>query len=338
MQIHRNYPLKAHNTFGFDVHAQYFAAPDTLDDLRALLENPLYRHIPKLIIGGGSNVLFRTNYEGLVIQPMWNTIEKIAETDKSVTLRVGAGMVWDDFVAHCVQHGWSGIENLSGIPGTVGAAPVQNIGAYGVEVKSVIQQVESLRIDNLQSILFEYEACKFGYRDSVFKQAWKNTLVITHVVFELSKLWQPVTHYGAIAEALAAVPPPHTAEQVRQAVLRIRRQKLPDPAVAGNAGSFFKNPTVPKAQAEALAAAYPQLTTYAANDTHVKIPAGWLIEQCGWKGKRVQHVGVHAAQALVLVNYGNGNGNDVLQLAHDIQQSVAAKFGITLEMEVNVVE
>jgi UDP-N-acetylmuramate dehydrogenase len=228
------------------------------------------------------------------------------------------------------------VENLSGIPGTVGASPVQNIGAYGVEVKSSIRSVEALRLDNGQPIAFTHEACCFGYRNSIFKQAWKNKAVITHVTFELSKSPQPAIHYGAIAEALKAFP--HAGiEQVRQAVLRIRRQKLPDPAEIGNAGSFFMNPTIPKTQADALRTAYPQLPSYPVDAHRTKIPAGWLIEQCGWKGKRTGQVGVHATQALVLVNYGGGTGNEILQLAHAIQQSVRNTFNIQLELEINVV-
>jgi UDP-N-acetylmuramate dehydrogenase len=239
-------------------------------------------------------------------------------------------------VTHCVAHNWGGVENLSGIPGTVGASPVQNIGAYGVEVKNSIRQVEALRLDDGQSVVFTHETCCFGYRDSIFKQAWKNKAVITHVTFELSTSPQPITHYSALADALKAFPGAGIA-QVRQAVLHTRRQKLPDPAKMGNAGSFFKNPAIPKAQADALRAAYPQLPIYTVDEHFTKIPAGWLIEQCGWKGKRTGHVGVHDTQALVLVNYGGGTGNEVLQLAHDIQQSVHNTFHIQLELEVNVV-
>jgi UDP-N-acetylmuramate dehydrogenase len=226
---------------------------------------------------------------------------------------------------------------LSGIPGTVGASPVQNIGAYGVEVKDVIKQVEALRLDNGQLLVFPREACCFGYRDSIFKQAWKNKMAITHVVFEMSKRPQLVTHYGAIAEALKALPGVAGIEQVRQIILHTRKQKLPDPAELGNAGSFFKNPTIPTTQADALCAVYPQFPTYPVDAQWTKVPAAWLIEQCGWKGKRTGQVGIHATQALVLVNYGGGTGNDVLQLAHAIRQSVRDKFNIILDMEINVV-
>jgi UDP-N-acetylmuramate dehydrogenase len=336
MQVHRNYPLKAHNTFGFDVKARYYAAPSGVGELGELLAHPSYSALPRLLLGGGSNLLFRDDFPGLVIHPQFNDCAQTAETDDTVTLRAGAGVVWDDFVADCVARGWGGLENLSGIPGTVGASPVQNIGAYGVEVKDAISQVEALRLDNGQPLVFPREACRFGYRDSIFKQAWKDRLAITHVVFELSKHPQPVTHYGAIAGALKDFPGVAGIGQVRQAVLHIRRQKLPDPAELGNAGSFFKNPTLPAAQAGALRAAHPQLPAYPIDGQYTKIPAAWLIEQCGWKGKRAGHVGVHATQALVLVNYGGGTGHDVLQLAHAIRQSVHDKFNIALEMAINV--
>jgi UDP-N-acetylmuramate dehydrogenase len=336
MPLHRNYPLKAHNTFGLDVKALCYAAPSHLEELGELLMHPSCNAMPRLVIGGGSNLLFRHDFPGLVIQPQLREWSKTAEDDNTVTLRVGAGVVWDDFVAHCVAHRWGGIENLSGIPGTVGASPVQNIGAYGVEVETVIKHVEALRIDNGQPVVFTHEACRFGYRDSVFKQAWKNRVVITHVVFELSKNPALVTHYGSMADALKAFPNAGM-EQVRQVILHTRRQKLPDPAELGNAGSFFKNPTVPKAQADTLRAAYPQLPSYPVDEQQVKIPAAWLIEQCGWKGKRTGQAGVHATQALVLIHYGGGTGDEILQLAHAIQQSVRDKFGVSLDMEINVV-
>ncbi len=352
MPIQENYPLKAHNTFGFDVRARYYAAPATIDELKALLSTEPCRQLPKLVLGGGSNLLFRGDFEGLVIHPRFNNIshrshglnllQKICVNlcnlweNKYVFVTAGAGVVWDDFVAYCVNKGWGGPENLSGIPGTVGAAPVQNIGAYGVEVKDCIERVDAIRLDTLEEMAFTKADCQFGYRDSIFKQEWKNKLLITQVTFKLAL--QPVlkTHYGALAEMLQQ----HATvgvQQVRDAVLQIRRQKLPDPTEAGNAGSFFKNPTVLRAVADQLQAQYPQLTVYPVDEQHTKIPAGWLIEQSGWKGKRTGHVGVHAAQSLVLVNYGNGSGREVLQLAEAIQQSVSDKFNIKLEMEVNVV-
>jgi UDP-N-acetylmuramate dehydrogenase len=255
--------------------------------------------------------------------------------NNEVKVSVGASVVWDSLVAHCVNNSWYGLENLSGIPGTAGAAPVQNIGAYGAEAKDTIAEVEAIRLDTLETIRFSNAGCRFGYRSSIFKQEWKNKLVITKVCFRLSTQGNLKTHYGGLSELLQALP--HVGlQEVREAVLQIRKEKLPDPAEIGNAGSFFKNPIVPEAIALALQAAYPQLTTYPADKGFVKIPAGWLIEQCGWKGRQTGHVGVHKAQALVLVHFGGGTGEELLQLAAAIRQSVAERFNIDLEMEVNV--
>ena len=363
MKIQENYPLKAYNTFGFDVQARYYAAPSTVGELKTLLSNPAYKQLPKLVLGGGSNLLFRGNFEGLVIHPQFihelheftrkskkishrshrlNLLQKICVNlcnlweNKYVFVTAGAGVNWDDLVAHCVNNGWGGLENLSGIPGNVGAAPVQNIGAYGVEVKDCIERVDAIRLDTLEDIFFTNSECHFGYRDSIFKQEWKNKLLITQVVFKLSLKPELKTHYGALCEVLQQYPTVGI-QQVREAVMKIREQKLPDHTEIGNAGSFFKNPTVAKAIADQLQSQYPKLTVYPVDAQHTKIPAGWLIEQSGWKGKRVGNVGVHTAQALVLVNYGTGTGEEVLQLAKAIQQSVLEKFNIQLELEVNVV-
>ncbi len=336
MLIQKHYPLKPHNTFGFDVKALYYAAPANIEELKELLADPAYNNLPRLILGGGSNLLLRGDVEGLVIHPQSGEINVSFEDNEHVYVEAGAGVIWDDLVAYCVKNNWGGLENLSGIPGNVGAAPVQNIGAYGVEVKDCIASVEALEIDSLETRRFTTEACGFGYRNSIFKQDWKNKLIITRVRFRLDRIPRLKTHYGSIAQ-LMQTQPDAGIQQVREAVLQIRREKLPDPAVTGNAGSFFKNPTVSPEKAAELQAMAPRLMTYPAEDNQVKIPAGWLIEQAGWKGKRIGNVGVHNAQALVLVNYGNGSGNEVLQLAEAIQQSVAEKFGIRLEMEVNVV-
>lgn len=336
MQIHHNYPLKKLNTFGFDIKALHYAEPSTLDELQELLSDPIYKSMPHIVIGGGSNILFRNDYDGLVIHPKLSGIERIREDDQQVVLKVGAGIVWDDFVAHCVDHNLGGIENLSGIPGTVGASPVQNIGAYGVEVKDTIVEVHAIRMEDLKRITFNKADCRFGYRDSIFKQEWNNKLIILSVSFSLSKVPVLTTHYGAIADILKNNQQASISD-LRNAILQIRDQKLPDHAKAGNVGSFFKNPTILKSKAAPLTAAYPNLTVYPVDDLFVKIPAGWLIEQCGWKGKKVGDVGVHSNQALVLVNYGQGTGEQIIRLASAIQKSVMEKFGITLEMEVNIV-
>ncbi|MDR0296080.1 MAG: UDP-N-acetylmuramate dehydrogenase [Prevotellaceae bacterium] len=336
MQIHQHYPLKAQNTFGFDVKARYYAEPTNLAELKSLLSDVSFRELPLLILGGGSNLLFRGNFEGLVIHPKFIAITATVLNNNEVIVSAGAGVIWDDLVVYCDRSGWGGLENLSGIPGTVGAAPVQNIGAYGVEAKDSITEVEALRLDTLETIRFTNADCCFGYRDSIFKQEWKNKLVITKVKFRLSTQADLKTYYGGLSELLKSLPSVGI-EEVREAVLQIRKEKLPNPAEIGNAGSFFKNPTVPKTTASALQAAYPQLTVYPVDDNKVKIPAGWLIEQCGWKGKLLGRVGVHKAQALVLVNYGAGTGEEILQLAAAIWQSVVERFDIELEMEVNVV-
>ena len=336
MQIHQHYPLKAQNTFGFEVKARYYAEPNNLDKLKSLLSDTSFRELPLLVLGKGSNLLFRRDFEGLVIHPKFTEIKATVSGNNEVTISAGAGIIWDDLVVYCVANGWGGLENLSGIPGTVGAAPVQNIGAYGVEVKDSIAEVEAIRTDTLETIRFTNADCRFGYRDSIFKQEWKNKLVITKVIFRLSTQAELKIHYGNLSELLKPLPNIGIRE-VREAVLQMRKEKLPNPAEIGNAGSFFKNPTVSKAKAEALQAAYPQLTIYPVDDDRVKIPAGWLIEQCGWKGKLLGRVGVHKSQALVLVNYGGGTGEEVLQLAAAIWQSVAERFDIELEMEVNVV-
>ncbi len=336
MQLHPDYPLKNFNTFGFDVKTRYFAAPETSDEVLDIFSEPSLRALPRLILGGGSNVLFRGDFDGLIVRPQIQSIEIISENEESVYVRAGAGIEWDTFVAYCVTQNWSGIENLSLIPGTVGAAPVQNIGAYGVEAKDCIHQVEAIAIEQLRFLSFYNQDCEFGYRDSVFKREWKNNIVITHVTFRLRKQVQLSTHYADVEEELKKYPEVNL-QTVREAIIAIRRRKLPDPAELGNAGSFFKNPVVPAALAERIKQHYPDVKTYPADNNIVKLPAGWLIEQCGWKGKRVGNVGVHANQALVLVNYGDGNGQEVLRLASAIQQSVREQFSVELEMEVNVV-
>ncbi|MCL2097186.1 MAG: UDP-N-acetylmuramate dehydrogenase [Bacteroidales bacterium] len=336
MQIHEHYPLKAQNTFGFDVKARYYAEPSSLEELKSLFSDIFFRELPLVALGEGSNLLFCRDFEGLVVHPRFMEITSTALPNSEVMISAGAGVIWDSLVAHCVAQAWGGLENLSGIPGTVGAAPIQNIGAYGAEVKDTITEVEAIRLDSLETIRFSNADCGFGYRDSIFKQAWKNKLLITKVSFCLSTQSKLNIQYDSLSKLLQAMPK-IGIQEVRETVLQIRKEKLPDPAEIGNAGSFFKNPTVTEATALALQARYPQLTVYPTGKGQAKIPAGWLIEQCGWKGKQRGRVGVHKAQALVLVNYGGGTGEEILQLAAAIQQSVAERFNIALEMEVNVV-
>ncbi|MDR0581523.1 MAG: UDP-N-acetylmuramate dehydrogenase [Prevotellaceae bacterium] len=337
MTVHTDYSLKELNTFGFDVRAKFFAAPETVEALEKLLSDNRYAHLPQLVLGGGSNILFCSDFNGLVIQPRITGIEKIEETAETVHLRVGAGVVWDDFVAYAVQHHWGGVENLSFIPGHVGASPVQNIGAYGMEVKHTIRQVECILKATGERKVFSAEECAFSYRDSIFKQAWRDRLIVTHVIFRLAK--HPVlrTYYGYVEEELRKYPDV-TLQTLRKAIIAIRRKKLPDPQILGNAGSFFKNPVVPKKLADELALKDPKMVIYPIDVNYVKLPAARLIEQAGWKGKCIGAVGVHDRQSLVIVHYGGGTGRDALALSTMIRQSVYEKFGIQLETEVNIVQ
>jgi UDP-N-acetylmuramate dehydrogenase len=336
--IKENVPLAGLTTFGVPARARFYAEVHTPEELRALLQQPEVKGLPKMILGGGSNLLFTQDYPGLLIRNRIEGMEVIREDDSEVHLRVGGGVVWHDLVRFAVEKGWGGIENLSLIPGTVGAAPIQNIGAYGVELKESMQELQALNLETLEERIFTPEECAFGYRDSVFKRELKGQYFILYVHFRLRKLSVPNVSYGAIKDTLAemGVESPDV-QAVSEAVCRIRRSKLPDPAEIGNAGSFFKNPEIPEEQFQLLKASYPALPGYPVGPGRVKVPAGWLIEQCGWKGKRVGQTGSHKDQALVLVNYGGATGADVLELARAVQDSVLEKFGIELEMEVNIV-
>lgn len=338
MQIQTNVPLRGLNTFGLDAQARYFADVQSVEELVAVLRDPEWAGTPKFILGGGSNILLTRDIEALVIHPGIKGISVLEENGETITLKVGAGEVWHDFVMHCVDKGYGGVENLSLIPGTVGAAPMQNIGAYGVEVKNVIASVEAVDILTGAMRQFSNAECEFGYRESVFKKALKNKYVITGAAFILSK--NPVLNaaYGDVQKTLqemgADTP---TIRDISEAIMRIRRSKLPDPAVIGNAGSFFKNPEIPVTQFSLLKETFPDLPGYPVNAETVKVPAGWLIEQAGWKGYRDGAIGVHARQALVLVNYGGGNGAEIKALSEKIQESVAGKFGVRLHAEVNFI-
>jgi UDP-N-acetylmuramate dehydrogenase len=337
MTVSENVSLKSFNTFGIEARARYFVRVQTPGELRAVLANPAYRPLPKLILGGGSNVLFINDaFDGLVIKIDIKGIAVLEETEGSVLLEVGAGEVWHDLVVHTIEKGYSGLENLSLIPGTVGAAPMQNIGAYGVEIKETFDSLEALHLESGEIRRFTNAECRFGYRESVFKHELKGQYIITSVRFRLSKM--PVFHtsYGAIQDTLREMGVGElSVKAISEAVCRIRRSKLPDPAQIGNAGSFFKNPEIPKAQYEGLKAQYPDMPGYITSQDLVKVPAGWLIEQCGWKGKIVGDTGVHKLQALVLVNYGNAKGREIKALAEQVQQSVQERFGIRLTPEVN---
>jgi UDP-N-acetylmuramate dehydrogenase len=338
MIIKENFSLKNYNTFGIDVRCDFFTEVDTVDDLNRIIKDDRFYNIPKMILGGGSNILFTQDFKGLIIRNSIKGIRVVKENEDHVWLKAGAGEVWHDLVMYAIAHHWGGIENLSLIPGLVGAAPMQNIGAYGVELESVFDSLEAINMQTGELEIFDKAACRFGYRESVFKNELKGKYCIVSVTLRLNK--KPVLNlsYGAIRETLQnmhVIKP--DIKSVSDAVIAIRTSKLPDPGVLGNAGSFFKNPEITEEQFKILQEKYPAIPAFAASDNLVKISAAWLIEQCGWKGKRVGDAGTHAQHALVLVNYGNALGAEIKQLADKIQQSVLEKFGICLTPEVNIV-
>ncbi len=332
----KNSSLKAYNTFGIDVKAKYFAEYHTKSELRSILSDEIVKNNRLLHIGGGSNLLFLNDFDGLVLHSAIASIEILEENEHTVLIRVGSGVVWDDFVQFCVDNKYFGIENLSLIPGEVGASAVQNIGAYGVEVKDVIQNVETIDTTTLKSKHFSNEACQYGYRSSLFKKEQKNKYIVTYVTFQLTKKEIFQLDYNQLKESVLNVGD-ITLQNVRKTVINIRENKLPDPQKLGNAGSFFINPIIPKEQLNALQVDYPNIPFYFLKNNQVKIPAGWLIEQAGLKGKRFGNVGVHTQQALVIVNYGNATGSEVKELAELIQQQIKEKFNIKLTPEVNFV-
>ncbi len=337
--IQENVSLKPYNTFGVEALARYFTTLRQKEDLFELIHSKVYSAFPHLILGGGSNILFTHHYEGLVIRTALTGLAVVSQTDSHVDLKVGSGVVWDDVVAYCVDQGWGGIENLSLIPGTAGAAPIQNIGAYGVEIKQVIQTVDVIDMKDGTERSFTNADCQFGYRESAFKGAWKEKYFISSITLRLTKKnHQLSTHYGAITEVLqqrkVSTPSLH---DVRDVVIHIRQSKLPDPAVLGNAGSFFKNPTIAVAHLAVIQESYPSMPFYPVDNQYVKVPAGWLIEQCGWKGKKFAKVAVHHQQALVLINLGGATGEEIIALARKISESVREKFNINLVMEVNII-
>jgi UDP-N-acetylmuramate dehydrogenase len=331
-----NHPLKSYNTFGFDVSARCLVRAHSTQEILQLRDDRDFLCGKRLVIGGGSNLLFTSDFDGCILQPLLQNMSPEDDTDKKVLLRVGAGVVWDELVSRCVERGWHGLENLSLIPGMVGACPVQNIGAYGAEAKDAIAGVEYVDLDAFTVKYLSNEQCRFGYRSSIFKQELRGKAVITQVLFSLSKQPRYNTSYGSLSEMVKQLGG-ENLRNIRQAIVAMRRSKLPDPAELGNAGSFFKNPFVEKSLAEELLKKRPDMPFFAsAAGSGVKIPAGWLIEQCGLKGARRGSVGVHPRQALVLVSYGGGTGCEVLALAREICRAVHDKFGVTLEMEVNV--
>ncbi|HXS57410.1 MAG TPA: UDP-N-acetylmuramate dehydrogenase [Hanamia sp.] len=335
MQVQQNYSLKKYNTFGIDATARYFSIFHSTEELKEILEST--QAASKMILGGGSNILFTTNYDGLVLKNEIDGINTVHEDDEFVFINVGAGVKWHSFVMYCVNKNLGGVENLSLIPGNVGASPMQNIGAYGVEIKDVFYELNALHLNDRLIQKFSSFECGFGYRESVFKKKYKDQFAILNVTFRLRK--NPVFNisYGAIETELKKM---HidtlTVKAISDAVIQIRTAKLPDPALVGNAGSFFKNPVITKHEFLRRQLQVSDIPFYKIDEESIKIPAGWLIEQCGWKGFRNGDAGCYEKQALVLVNYGNATGKEIYDLSEDIKLSVKERFDIELEREVNI--
>ena len=339
MKDFTNYSLLNHNTFGIDAACHRFIEYETTEEACRAAEIIGSGNAPLLIVGSGSNLLLTKDFNGTVVHSAIKGIHLInINKQGDVFLRCGSGETWDDVVAHCVSNGYYGAENLSLIPGEVGASAVQNIGAYGSEVACLIESIEAVDIQSKQQVVIACEECHYGYRQSRFKGEWHNRFLITHVTYRLSTTFQPKLDYGNIRTALAekGIETP-TAQQLRQIIINIREAKLPNPKVLGNAGSFFMNPVVSIEKYSELAASYPGMPHYPIDASHEKIPAGWLIEQCGWKGRSLGPAGVHNRQALVLVNHGQATGQEILHLCETIQNDVEAKFGIHINPEVNII-
>lgn len=337
-QIRENYPLRGCNTFGIEANARYYASFSSTDELAALLREPVLRGARQLLVlGGGSNILLTGHVDGAVLKNDIGGIETVREDEEFVYVRAGAGVNWHQFVLHCISQEYAGVENLSLIPGSVGASPMQNIGAYGVEIKDVFEELEAIHITEGTLRTFSAADCAFGYRESVFKNKYKGQYIITSVTYRLRK--KPVFHteYGAIRQELEAMGVTELSiGAISQAVINIRSSKLPDWHEVGNAGSFFKNPQVSLEKYAELKTAYPSIVAYPQNEG-MKLAAGWLIEQCGWKGYREGDAGCYPKQALVLVNYGHATGGEIYALSEKIIGSVQDKFGVVLEREVNIV-
>ena len=338
MKIAENISLRSFNSFGIDAKTRYFSSFTSLEELSELTrDKSLVAANKLLILGGGSNILFTKDFDGCVLRNEIKGIQQVSEDNDHYYIKANAGENWHRFVLYCIEKNYAGLENLSLIPGNVGASPMQNIGAYGVEIKDVFHELEAWHIRDQKMVRFGLADCAFGYRESVFKKQYKDQFVILNVTFRLRK--QPVFHtsYGVIEEELGKMGVTELSIQtISEAVIRIRSSKLPDPSNTGNAGSFFKNPIVPKTHYEELKKTFPTIPGYAAGNEHIKLAAGWLIEQCGWKGYRNGDAGCYDKQALVLVNYGKASGQEIFALSTSIIQSVSAKFQVQLEREVNI--
>ena len=329
--------IKPYNSFGIEVKSRYFVEVLTELDLQELLRSPIISQHELLVLGGGSNILFTRDFDGLIIKMSIPGISIIPANSDEIIVSSGAGVVWNDLVNYCVSNGFAGIENLSLIPGTVGASPIQNIGAYGVELKDVFHSCKAYNISTGEPRIFSFDDCRFGYRDSIFKNELKNKYIITAVNFKLTKNGHINTQYGAIKEELAKrnIIDPDISD-ISEVVASIRVSKLPDPSTIGNAGSFFKNPVIEQDEFQRLVRQFPDIVNFPAPGGKIKIAAGWLIEQCGFKGKVVGNTGTWKNQALVIVNHGGATGHEVYSFSEQIIEKVDAKFGIRLEREVNI--
>ncbi|GGD15829.1 UDP-N-acetylmuramate dehydrogenase [Flavobacterium orientale] len=337
MKIHSDFCLKNYNTFGIDAKAKLFVTVHSVDELVEVLTS--FPDKKKFILGGGSNMLLTQNIDALVIHVNLKGIKIIDENDDFVWVESQAGENWHEFVMWTIEHNFGGLENLSLIPGNVGTTPIQNIGAYGVEIKDTFVLCEAIHIETQELLVFDNAKCKFGYRESIFKNEIKEEFIITSVVFKLTKRNHKLTtSYGAIETELQlqnCTKP--TLKDVSNAVIAIRKSKLPDPKELGNSGSFFKNPIISKTDFDKIQQKFPEMPHYVVSETEVKVPAGWLIEQAGFKGKRFGDAGIHKNQALVLVNYGSATGKEIWEVAQNIQKSVFDTYGITIEVEVNII-
>jgi UDP-N-acetylmuramate dehydrogenase len=335
INLQENFPLLHYNTFGIAANTKFFFEPKDEFEIQEFLGSPWAEVRPRFVLGGGSNVLFTKDYEGVVIHPLIRGLEIVSETKEMILIRAGAGENWDSFVEHCVNNNLGGVENLSLIPGTIGACPVQNIGAYGIEVGDVIHSVDGINLEDGKNFTLSAEECGFSYRDSIFKRKMKDKVIILYVTFKLQKHHAFKTSYPDLKKELDKYSET-TIKTIRDAVISVRKNKLPDPDITGNAGSFFKNPVVQAEKILSLRIAYPAIPAFNYAREKAKLSAAWLIEQSGWKGRQLGKTGTYKKQPLIIVNHGGATGDEILNCAQKIQKAVLNRFAIKLEMEVNV--
>lgn len=334
--IYQHKALKELNTFGLESKALYYSKPEDLKALQSILEDTKYRQLPFMVLGEGSNILFRNGFDGLVIHPGMKGVDVVEEDSEHIIVKVGAGENWDSWVEYALEQAWYGLENLSLIPGSVGASPVQNIGAYGVELKDHFAWLEAWDLQENKLVRLHKRDCRFSYRNSIFKEEGKGRYIICHVAFKLGKKPDLKLDYGRVREEFTKAGG-SSPRDLRGVISSIRRAKLPDPVRFGNAGSFFKNPLVDKAIYNCIRVEHPNIPFYPQEDYQMKIPAAWLIEKAGWKGKRLGNVGTWPTQPLVIINYGNASGQEIFDFSEKIMEAVEQAFGVTLEREVHVI-